>query len=93
MQSAETDLLEALLVIVAENLSTADRLLKQIQRWAQTLLLQPLTGESDWNWQLTCEAGLPQRLACRNLSNLWKLIGHSTDSLGLFKIRRLLRIP
>ena len=43
-QSAQTDLLEAWLFIAEENLSAADRLLEQIQRGAQTLLLQPLMG-------------------------------------------------
>ena len=45
-QSAQNDLLEAWLFIAEENLSAADRLLEQIEREAQTLLLQPLMGRA-----------------------------------------------
>ena len=45
-QSAQNDLLEAWLFIAEENLSAADRLLEQIERETQTLLLQPLMGRA-----------------------------------------------
>ena len=45
-QSAQTDLLEAWLFIAEENLAAADRLLDQIERETQTLLLQPLMGRA-----------------------------------------------
>ena len=45
-QSAQTDLLEAWLFIAEENLAAADRLLDQIKRETQTLLLQPLMGRA-----------------------------------------------
>jgi len=45
-QSAQTDLLEAWLFIAEENPVAADRVLDTIEREANTLSLQPLTGRS-----------------------------------------------
>ena len=56
-QSAQTDLLEAWLFIAEDNLAAADRLLDQIERETQTLLLQPAdksgtSGTGNWRANL-----------------------------------------
>lgn len=45
-QSAENDLLEAWLVVAEDNMTTADRMLDNIEREAATLSRQPLMGRS-----------------------------------------------
>lgn len=45
-QSAQTDLLEAWLFIAEENQTAADRTLDAIERQAQALESQPLTGRA-----------------------------------------------